>query len=152
MKSVRISRSAFEALQAHLLRSYPNEGCGVFIGKKLEEASIEILRAAGTRNAEKIRGHDRFSIEPLDYLKIERELDDATERLMIVGFFHSHPDALAIPSATDLDMAQGLFDVTQEYHVYAITSVFNHVVRDTTYWRLSENATHFEALNAVVGE
>lgn len=152
MNRVSIARDALETLQKHLLAAYPHEGCGVLIGRNSDKATLDVTRAAGTRNAEKIRGHDRFSIEPLDYLHIERDMDKARTGLKIVGFFHSHPDAPATPSATDLEMAQGLFDVTQEHFVYSITSIHGASIGNTSYWRLNADATKFEALNAFFGE
>lgn len=104
---------------------------------------VSIVCAAATRNSETHRGEDRFSIHPLDFLAIERELDAAKDGTRIVGFFHSHPDSAARPSSIDVEMAQGLFDVTQAYYVYAITRVDAGRPGETTYWRLARDGSKF---------
>lgn len=47
--------------------------------------------------------HRRFSIAPADYFAVEAQAD--REGLAIVGFYHSHPDHPAVPSAYDLEHA-----------------------------------------------
>ena len=127
----------------HLRTAYPIEGCGVLVGKKTPEGALEIDRAVGTRNAEIQRGTDRYTIEPLDFLAIERELDKRQDGSRIVGFFHSHPDAPARPSSTDLEMAQGLVDVTQEFYIYAIVNIEKDTIGEIKFWQLSDDGKKF---------
>jgi len=144
---VSISSGALAAIRAHLIHAYPNEGCGVLIGSTADDR-IEISRAAGARNAEMKRGADRFEIEPRDLMAIERELDARRDGSQVVGFFHSHPDAPARPSVTDLEMARGLFDVTRAFYVYAIARVSAGGFEEISYWRLAEELGGFVELNA----
>ena len=53
-------------------------------------------------------------MSPLDYLAAERAADSAGNTLL--GFYHTHPEHPAEPSATDLDLAQPNF-------VYIIVSI-----------------------------
>ena len=139
---VSIEEPALRDIRNHLINSYPLEGCGVLLGPDNATESIQVSRAIGTRNADTIRGHDRFTIDPRDLIKIERELKG--ER--VVGFFHSHPDAPSIPSATDLDAAQGLFDVARTFYVYAIASVTRDKIAEMRFWRLTDNLERFEEI------
>ena len=42
----------------------------------------------------------RFTLDPAAVLRIERELRGGPER--VLGFYHTHPDVEAVPSATDM--------------------------------------------------
>jgi proteasome lid subunit RPN8/RPN11 len=102
----------FEKMRAHLAAGYPNEACGIFIGE-IEGADKRVVEAVPVANAwAPLEGdgagtgdlavhdlRDRFSIDPRDIVKADRE---ASKRgLDIIGFFHSHPDWPATPSETD---------------------------------------------------
>jgi len=126
-------------LREHLARAYPCEGCGILIGKSTPDNRLEILRAIGTRNAETVRGEDRYAIDPRDLMMVEQSLIGNKDGLRIVGFFHSHPDSIARPSSTDLAMALGLFDVAHEFYVYAISSVMAGTPEPATYWTLGDD-------------
>jgi proteasome lid subunit RPN8/RPN11 len=143
-----ISNSATDAMRSHLANAYPLEGCGVLIGRCSDPQHIDIHRAIGTRNSERNRGEDRYSIDPFDYRAIEHRLRTANDGTRIVGFFHSHPDAPARPSSVDLEMAQGLFEVTREYSVYAIVSVSGGSALNATFWQLASDVSHFIEMNA----
>ena len=135
-------------MHSHLAQSYPDEGCGILIARPSTTAPIHIHRAIATRNSETVRGEDRYSIDPLDYRSIEAELDRGNDGSRIAAFFHSHPDAPARPSAVDLEMAQGLFDVTRAFYVYAIVRVNQGVPVETRFWRLNVDASQFTELSA----
>ena len=135
-------------MRSHLAPAYPFEGCGVLIGTASATSRVDIFEAIGTRNSELTRGEDRYSIHPSDYAAIERDLLAGKDGARIVGFFHSHPDAPAWPSAVDLEMAQGLFDVTREFYVYAIVSVSGGVAHNAAFWRLVPDASRFVELRA----
>ena len=109
---IAITQAEYEKLRAHLEAGYPNEACGLFIGeidgpdKRVVEA-IPVANAWAPQegDADGIGDgpdhdlRDRFSIDPRDIVKADR---DASKRgLDIIGFFHSHPDWPATPSETD---------------------------------------------------
>jgi len=103
---IAISQVEYDKLRAHLEAGYPNEACGLFIGE-IDGANKRVVEAVPVANAWAPlegdgAGHDlrdRFSIDPRDILKADR---DASKRgLDIIGFFHSHPDWPATPSETD---------------------------------------------------
>jgi len=55
----------------------------------------------------------------------------------VVGFFHSHPDHPASPSAFDLEHAW-------PYYSYLIVSVGRGRVADARAWRLATDRSRFE--------
>lgn len=97
---------------AHAKSDYPNECCGLLVGK-INERHFYISQVVPTENAEAERAGDRFTIEPE---AIARTDSTAREQgLDLIGIYHSHPDiarpnadpsALVAPSATDLEFAQ----------------------------------------------
>ena len=103
---IAISRVEYDKLRAHLEAGYPNEACGIFVGE-IDGADKRVIEAIPVANAwAPLEGdgavhdlRDRFSIDPRDIVKADR---DASKRgLDIIGFFHSHPDWPATPSETD---------------------------------------------------
>lgn len=103
---IAISKVEYDKLRAHLEAGYPNEACGIFVGE-IDGADKRVVEAILVANAWAPlegdgAGHDlrdRFSIDPRDIVKADR---DASKRgLDIIGFFHSHPDWPATPSETD---------------------------------------------------
>jgi len=108
---VKIRRPAFEAIQAHGAEGYPNEICGIMLGPQGDHTVTEVRRA---RNIILERSRDRYEIDPLDHIRIQREADDAG--LDIVGYYHSHPDHPARASVFDTERAWSGY-------VYVIVSI-----------------------------
>src|ERR1700678_1349063 len=109
---LRIEYSDYEALRAHGEETYPNECCGVLLGKNVagegnSSAAInhvqQIVRAGNTRTDS---AHNRYHIAPIELVKIQRQA--RTAGLDIVGFYHSHPDHPAQWSTTDFSEAHWL--------------------------------------------
>jgi proteasome lid subunit RPN8/RPN11 len=82
---------------AHATETYPHECCGVVVGRVDNgRLGVEAFRT-GNLNVE--RAHDRFTLDPHDFLRVDT---DARKRgLDIVAIYHSHPDHPARPSETD---------------------------------------------------
>jgi proteasome lid subunit RPN8/RPN11 len=95
------------AIEAHARHGYPDEVCGVLVGKRSAEVAVEAVIPVANREREAPRV--RYQIAPEDLLRIQRESRE--EHLDIVGFYHSHPDHPARPSETDRRIAaEGLSD------------------------------------------
>ena len=89
---------------AHVRAGYPFEACGALLGR-----GRDVRRVAPLENRETEKPRVRYQIDPLDQLRLDREA--RTEGLVIVGYFHSHPDHPARPSETDKRIAaEGLSD------------------------------------------
>jgi Predicted metal-dependent protease of the PAD1/JAB1 superfamily len=95
---LHITYSDYEALRAHGEETYPNECCGVLLGKSDPDGNHvrQIVRAGNTRTDS---AHNRYNIAPIELVKIQRQARSLS--LDIVGFYHSHPDHPAQWSPTD---------------------------------------------------
>jgi proteasome lid subunit RPN8/RPN11 len=95
---LRISYADYAALRAHGEETYPHECCGILLGTAEVggNAVSRVMRAGNTRTDS---AHNRYHIAPQELIRAQRE--SRAEGLDIIGFYHSHPDHPAMPSATD---------------------------------------------------
>ena len=104
---LQIHYAEYEALRAHGEETYPNECCGVLLGKKIDGETInhvhQIVRAGNTRTDS---AHNRYNPAPQELVRIQRQARGLS--LDIVGFYHSHPDHPAQWSPTDFAEAHWL--------------------------------------------
>ena len=109
---LRIEYADYEALRTHGEETYPNECCGVLLGKSIASEDSraapinhvqQIVRAGNTRTDS---AHNRYHIAPQELVKIQRQARGLG--LDIVGFYHSHPDHPAQWSKTDFAEAHWL--------------------------------------------
>jgi proteasome lid subunit RPN8/RPN11 len=121
-------------IHAHLCDAYPEEGCGVLLGRDADEARA-VERVVPFENRREDERHHRYLIAPEQLLLAEQEGREAG--LDLVGFFHSHPDHPASPSAFDLEHAW-------PYYSYLIVSVEGGRVADARSWRLAADRSRFE--------
>jgi proteasome lid subunit RPN8/RPN11 len=105
MSTLRMQKSVFDELRSHGEEAYPQESCGVFVGRVDVEGWIVAyaVRAANSRTDSPL---NRFAIAPVELVRILREA--RKNGLEIAGFYHSHPDHPAIWSQTDLKEAHWL--------------------------------------------
>jgi proteasome lid subunit RPN8/RPN11 len=106
-----LQRAAHEALSQHGQKDFPKEACGVLLGRR-SSAGIEVLEAVACGNANTERAADRYLLDPLDQLKVEK--DARARGLDVVGYYHSHPDHPSQASSTDLAQSwEGLLYLIQ---------------------------------------
>jgi proteasome lid subunit RPN8/RPN11 len=110
-------------------KAYPYEGCGFLLGDLDVEGRrvVEIVPAVN-RRADSPR--NRYLISPDQYREVER--DAGARGLVVLGFFHSHPDAPARPSEYDREHAW-------PWYSYLIVSVVRGRATEATCWRLSDD-------------
>ncbi len=96
--ALRIPTELYDQLRAHGEETYPNECCGILLGRASEDAAevLSLMRAGNTRTDS---AHNRYHIDPRELMAAQRE--GRKLELDIVGFYHSHPDHPAQWSATD---------------------------------------------------
>ena len=133
---------ANEIIHSHLCRAYPEEGCGVLLGRDQDGARV-VERAIPLDNVQGETRERRYLLAPEQVLAAEREARSAG--LDVVGFFHSHPDHPAIPSAFDLEHAW-------PFYTYLIVSVRGGAVADANAWRLAEDRSRFEPMGLIALE
>lgn len=101
MNHVSLPARLSESAAAHGVGAYPYEACGLLIGYVTGEG-VQVSRALRCPNVapRELQTH-RFSIDPRAVINVRRSLRGSRES--VVGFYHSHPDAPAAPSATDME-------------------------------------------------
>lgn len=124
-----IEQKPLDEMYQDALQSFPDECCGFFFGKELENKRIvtDVLVVNNSKEGDKRR---RFEISPKDYLNAERFADE--NELQLLGVYHSHPNHPAIPSEHDRVAAQPYFS-------YIIISVKENEVADIRSWQLNDN-------------
>ncbi|HYF49739.1 MAG TPA: Mov34/MPN/PAD-1 family protein [Planctomycetota bacterium] len=146
---VLITTSLCEQIISSLKTALPDEGCGVLIGRQVDDETVEVTTSEALPNAETLRGEDHFVIEPHAYAELERRLADNGNGERAVGFFHSHPNGIARPSRVDLEAASGLFEVTRTFYLYAIAAINADGRSEMTFWTLNPAADEFVAADVI---
>lgn len=100
-----MTRFVYDSIRAHGEDTYPHECCGALLGASTPEG-WQVTAAVQAGNTRTDSAHNRYSIAPLELVRIER--DARQQGLQIAGFYHSHPDHPAQWSATDFAEAHWL--------------------------------------------
>jgi proteasome lid subunit RPN8/RPN11 len=107
--------------------AYPAECCGVLGGRVKEVKEVVLLTPVVNRRTDDPR---RYLISPDDLLQITNDL--RRSELEVVGYYHSHPDHPAEPSAFDSEHAW-------PWYSYVIVRVDQGQASDITSWVLEED-------------
>lgn len=95
---IELDAKAVEAIRRHGREAYPEECCGALVGTA-EDGAARVTRIERIENSRRGERGRRYSIDPLEYARVERSADG--EGLAVLGFYHSHPDHPAVPSQFD---------------------------------------------------
>ncbi|MGW8181438.1 MAG: M67 family metallopeptidase [bacterium] len=112
---------------------YPYECCGFLIGDS-KEGKKSVGKIVIAENHRHDSPANRFLITPEQFQEIESDLLSSDQE--IIGFFHSHPDCEAQPSAYDLDHAW-------PWYSYVIVSVKDGLSDRFTSWILEDDRSSF---------
>ncbi len=137
---VTIAATAEASIRSLGAAAYPDEGCGVLIGR-VSGARSEVVEATSGTNTNTVRSRDRYLLDPADIVRADR--DARARGLDIVGFWHSHPDHPAQPSQFDTDHAY-------VDYVYVIVNVTAAGAGDLNGFMLVDEAGPFEQLELAV--
>jgi proteasome lid subunit RPN8/RPN11 len=99
--TLRLPGTLADEIRRHGEAAYPAECCGAMVGR-VDGAAKEVLRLSPAVNRRTDDPH-RYLIAPDDLRRLEREVREAEQE--IVGYYHSHPDHPARPSAFDAEHA-----------------------------------------------
>lgn len=124
--------------------AYPNECCGVLLGR-LEAGTRRIVQAIfPISNARAAQDqYNRFLIQADDMMRVENQA--RKNGLDVIGFYHSHPDHPAVPSAYDLEHAW-------PFYSYVIVAVAGGDAKEIASWILDEERSRFDLEIILKGE
>lgn len=147
MTVLRLRAEDERAIIDHAERAYPEECCGILVGRREarrdhEGGTVERV-IAGENTREPEAKHNRYEIDPRAILAAEREA--RADSLEIVGYYHSHPDHPAVPSEFDRDHAWPRTS-------YLIVSVHDGRAVDRRSWRLLDDRSGFAPEELAVAE
>jgi proteasome lid subunit RPN8/RPN11 len=125
-----IAADAIETIRLHGAETFPYECCGALIA--VDGRIVEAFRLDNTTSSGAAR---RFRIGPDGYRQAEARAGARGGTL--VGFYHSHPDEAARPSAYDLEHAWPNL-------TYVIISVRAGTPGDITVWHLRDDRSGFD--------
>jgi proteasome lid subunit RPN8/RPN11 len=132
--TLRIAKAAMDQVRRHLEAGYPNEACGALIGR-MDSQRFEALEFRPMRNVVGDRPWDRYALDPLEQLRVQRDAD--SRGLEIIGFVHSHPDHPPRPSRFDTEHGW-------PFYSYVVASVEQGRFKEARAFRLNQDAGRFE--------
>ena len=130
---VKLSDDIIRRIAQHGENSYPEECCGILLGR--ENEGIQAVRdVIAIDNSQDENRRRRFLITAEQYREAEKS---ASEKGMdLLGFYHSHPDHPPVPSTFDTEHALPWF-------TYIIVSVRSGKAGDTKAWLLNDDRKKF---------
>jgi proteasome lid subunit RPN8/RPN11 len=138
--TLRLPGGLADEIRRHGEAAYPAECCGALVGR-VDGAAKEVVRLSPAVNRRTDDPH-RYLIAPDDLRRLEREVRDAGQE--IVGYYHSHPDHPARPSAFDAEHAW-------PWYSYLIVRVDRGRGADLASWVLDDErpSMHPESLDVL---
>lgn len=133
---LQIRTADLDELRTHAEEAYPNECCGVLLGRadgdvRTVESTIRCANALSESSRQ-------YFIDPAELIRVQREARE--HGLSIVGFYHSHPDHP--PRHSNRDLAEAHWTGCD----YLIVSVQRGIAGDVNAYRLvgsSDGEKHF---------
>jgi proteasome lid subunit RPN8/RPN11 len=125
--TLRIAASLLDAIRGQGEAAYPAECCGALVGRASADGK-EVVRLAPAVNRRTDDPH-RYLIAPDDLRRLEGEA--RAESLEVVGYYHSHPDHPARPSAFDTEHAW-------PWYSYLIVRIDHGRAADAASWVLDD--------------
>ena len=132
---LKIGEELAGKIRAHGVQTYPHECCGAILGRESEGAR-EVLGLMPLANRRDDSPRNRFEVTPDDVRLAEKSARD--QKLELIGWYHSHPDAPARPSEFDREHAW-------PWYSYIIVSVQSGQPRDMNSWRLRDDRSAYDS-------
>ena len=138
MNELVLPAEFYDRIERQGAAAYPNECCGILYGRDVNEGGMRrrvVERIEAVDNSfEAGEQYHRFSITPQTLMKAEKTASDAG--LLVLGFYHSHPDHPARPSQYDLEHAW-------PFYSYVIVAIEKGQPGAMTCWVLDEASNQF---------
>ncbi len=137
---MKISQELLEKIRLHGEHTYPEECCGILLGAGGETDAVvqDVIEIPNSQDGNRRR---RFFVTADQYRVAERLSDE--RGLTLLGFYHTHPDHPAAPSAFDTEHALPWF-------TYVIMSVVRGQAGSITAWLLRDDRNQFDETPFVV--
>ena len=140
--NVVLPSSIARQIEAEGVAAYPNECCGILIGKEKDGRRV-VERLAPMKNAfDAGEQYHRFTIDPLAQIEAEKSADDAGQ--LVLGYYHSHPDHPAKPSEYDRTHVP-----PWSFYSHVIVAIEKGRPAAMTAWFMDENTEQFAPLELV---
>lgn len=131
---ISVLEKHIEEIKAHGEKTYPFECGGMLIGTLHQDGSKTVEETFPLENSSTEDQKNRVLILPKDVLRAERYA--RSQKLEVIGYYHSHPEDKAIPSQYDLDHALPVWS-------YIITSVIEGKAVDVRSWVMENDRSRF---------
>jgi proteasome lid subunit RPN8/RPN11 len=132
-----LSKAIVEQIEREGANAYPNECCGILIGREADGKRL-VDRLVPMKNVfDKAEQYHRFSIDPMALARAEEEA--AREGNAVIGFYHSHPDHPAHPSEYDRTHVP-----PWEFYSHVIVAIHARKPVDMTCWQIDEATEQFK--------
>jgi proteasome lid subunit RPN8/RPN11 len=134
--AIKLTQALQQRIFQQMEATFPNEGGGFLLGTK-QGGNTFIADVIQVENVfETAEQYHRYAMTPQNWMKMEDEAD--ARGLTLVGYYHSHPNHVAIPSEFDREHALPNF-------VYIITSVMQGKAVEMLVWELKHDRSRFDA-------
>ena len=128
------SKNHLDEMRSHGERDYPFECCGLLLGR-FEDGRKRVIETYPISNArEEEAKRNRFLIRPKELMRGEKYARE--KGLEVVGFYHSHPDDVAVPSQYDLEHAWPTYS-------YIVVAVEKGHAADLRSWEMESDRSRF---------
>jgi len=139
--TLNLNADHLQAMRSHAEQTYPDECCGLLLGRSSQPDLREVVQVQPMQNAWSATVADelgddptipktrRYWIDPPDLLQAMRSARSIG--LDIIGIYHSHTNNPAIPSECDRRLAW-------QHYSYLILSVHHGTTHDMRCWHLDE--------------
>jgi proteasome lid subunit RPN8/RPN11 len=96
---IEVEEQPWRAMVAHAEKTFPNECCGAMLGR-IQGENKRVTEAVALDNAYAGEQGAMYQLRPEDLLAADKAARE--KGLDLIGIYHSHPDADAYFSQTDL--------------------------------------------------
>jgi proteasome lid subunit RPN8/RPN11 len=137
-----LPKSIAAQIELEGVNAYPNECCGILIGKEVA-GKRRVERLAPMKNVfDGGEQYHRFSIDPLAQIEAEKSADDSGQ--MVLGYYHSHPDHPARPSEYDRTHVP-----PWSFYSHIIVAIEKGRPAEMTAWFMDEESEQFKSMELV---
>jgi proteasome lid subunit RPN8/RPN11 len=143
LSGIFLPERIFFEIHSHASSIFPEECCGLLLGvfEEIKLKRVEESKRMGNVFQKEERYH-RYTIDPKEFMIAETDAE--ARGLEVVGIYHSHPNAEAVPSNFDRDHAWPTLS-------YVVVEVRASKPANTRSWILKDDRTGFTEEKITIG-